>query len=83
MHIQLVRQSNECWIYQYNVIHSALLHQKIKIDREDIFDRFFKMYTVEACPNAPLEVGSQITEKFQVDQIFHWVKLSQDQLPYL
>ena len=63
--------------------HSALLHQKIKIDREDIFDRFFKMYTVEACPNALLEVGSQITEKFQVDQIFHWVKLSQDQLPYL
>ena len=53
-----------------NVIHSALLHLKIKRDRQDIFDIFFKMYTAVAHPNDPLEAGSRIKEKFQVDQVF-------------
>ena len=30
-----------------NDIHIALLHQEIKRDREDIFDIFLKMYTVD------------------------------------
>ena len=53
-----------------NVIHSALLHHKIKRDREDIFDIFKKMYTVEARPHALLEAGPQIPKKCQVEPVF-------------